>query len=95
MACAHVSDLLHSKLDKNLPTIGVFLDLAKAFDVVNYHILLNKLELLGIRGVTLKLFKNYLYNRKQFVRINKDRSSVENPKTGVPQGTILGPLLFL
>ena len=91
-ALAHVSDLLHSKLDESLPTKKA---LAKAFDVVNYDILLHKLELLGIRSVTLKLFKNYLYNRKHFVRINNTRSSIFHPRTGVTHGTVIGPLLFL
>ena len=94
-ALAHVSDLLHNKLDKSLPTIGVFLDLAKAFDVVDFDVLLSKLEIYGIRGMPLTLFKNYLCNRKQLVRINNSRSGILQPRTGVPQGFILVPFLFL
>ena len=94
-ALAHVSDLLYKKLNKSSPTIGVFLDLTKAFDMVNFDILLSKLELYGIRGIALKLFKNYLYNRTQYVKIDGIRSKPRHPSTGVPQGTVLGPLLFL
>ena len=94
-ALAHVSDLIYNKLDKSLPTVGVFLDLAKAFDIVNFDILLTKLELYGIRGIALELFRNYLYNRSQFVKLDGSRSEVQHPRTGVPQGTVLGPLLFL
>ena len=76
-------------------TIGVFIDLAKAFDTVDHQILLQKLERYGIRGVALNYFRDYLSNRQQFVTINGTSSSRTYIKCGVPQGSVLGPLLFL
>ena len=82
-------------IDNNEYTIGVFLDLAKAFDTVNYEILLTKLEHYGIRGIALEWFKNFLTNRKQIVKYKQKKSESLTIKCGVPQGSILGPLLFL
>lgn len=73
----------------------VFLDLAKAFDTVDHDLLLNIMSRMGIRGLPLKLFKNYLSERDQVVRVDGAQSSILQMKTGVPQGTILGPVLFL
>ena len=73
----------------------IFLDFAKAFDTVNHNILLSKLEHYGMRGVCLNLFKNYLANRQQCTESNGTFSDIEVTKCGVPQGSILGPLLFL
>ena len=71
------------------------MDLRKAFDTVSHKILLHKLQYYGIRGPAHTLIKNYLPSRKQFVAINNTSSSLENIEIGVPQGAILGPLLFL
>ena len=68
--------------------------LAKAFDIVKYEILLAKLYRYGIRGSTFRLLASYLSYRKQKVRMNNHNSEYQNLITGVPQGTILGPLLF-
>ena len=71
-----------------------FIDLKKAFDTVNYQILLKKLEHYGIRGIPLDGFKSYLSNRKQYVSVNGNTLETLEV-TCVPQGSVLGPLLFL
>ena len=81
-------------LDNFSSTTGIFLDLSKAFDTVDHDILLSKLEYYGIRGVALEWFRSYLSNRQQFVSINGTQSLPCNICCGVPQGSILGPLLF-
>ena len=79
-------------IDNNEYTIGVFLDLAKAFDTVNHKLLL---EHYVIRGIALEWFTNYLTNRKQIVKYKQKKPESFTIKCGVPQGSILGPLLFL
>ena len=74
---------------------SVFLDFAKAFDTVNHDILLNKLEYYGIRGVALDLFKSYLQSRPQILKFGGITSNPMTVKCGVPQGSVLGPILFL
>ena len=76
-------------------TLAIFCDLSKAFDVISHNILLCKMNSYGIRGISLEWFKNYLTNRVQYVSLNDHDSSQLNIKCGVPQGSILGPLLFL
>ena len=75
--------------------LGLFIDFKKAFDTVDHHILISKLEHLGIRGTPLALIKSYLSNRTQHVVYNGKESSQHGITVGVPQGSILGPLFFL
>jgi len=82
-------------LDSKLHTIGIFLDLSKAFDTLNHRILLNKLNAYGIRGVANDWISSYLHDRKQYVVFNQNSSDLAPITCGVPQGSILGPLLFL
>ena len=86
---------IQSNMDKRLFTCGVFIDLKKAFDTVNHQILLNKLNHYGFRGIINNWFESFLCNRSQTLEINKQLSDAALISNGVPQGSVLGPLLFL
>ena len=90
-------DILTSTLDNinvNKNTALLQLDLKKAFDTVNYDILLNKMNHYGIRGNANNLFASFFANRKQYVFLNHTQCNYRYIKCGVPQGSVLGPLLF-
>ena len=74
---------------------AIFINFAKAFDIVNHDILLTKLENYGVRGESLEWFKSYLEIRKQCVNINGKSSKFSDIKCGVPQSSVLGLLIFL
>ena len=95
MSLLSMQDKISNAIENNEYSIGIFFDLAKAFDTVNHKILLKKLENYGIRGLQLEWFKNYLSNRQQRVYCNGTYSESREIKYGVPQGSNLGPLLFL
>ena len=76
-------------------TLAIFLDMSKAFDTISHDILIHKLEHYGIRGICKDWFASYLTNRSQYTEINGHKSTYLNISTGVPQGSILGPILFL
>lgn len=86
---------VHEHLDQNKKVLGIFLDIKKAFDCVNHHLLLKKLNYAGIRGIANNLISSYLNDRYQIVKINDKLSQSLPLKHGVPQGAVLGPLLFI
>ena len=86
---------IRKRLDEGIIGCGIFVDLQKAFDTVEHDILLSKLEHYVIHGLANEWFKSYLSNRKQYVSINGYDSNLADAKFGVPQGPLLGLLLFL
>ena len=95
LAVVDVYDKLLENLNQKKYTCAVFLDLAKAFDSVDHNILLKKLFKYGVRGVALDLLKSYLSERKQYVKLSEHKSDLKVIEIGVPQGSVLGSLLFL
>ena len=82
-------------MDKGSFSCGVFIDLKKAFDTVDHNILLRKLDFYGFRGMIQDWFESYLRERTQVTIVGQNTSNKMNITCGVPQGSVLGPLLFL
>ena len=88
-------EFIYKNLDNNDIVISIFMDYSKAFDCLDHDILALKLEANGIRGIAKQWFQSYLSNRLQYVSVININSSLSQISHGVPQGSILGPLLFL
>ena len=93
-AIIKLNDHVLKEFDNTNYTLAIFLDFQKAFDTVNHTILLKKLENYGVRDVALQWFSSYLSNRKQFTSFYNEHSKKATSTYSVPQGSILGPLLF-
>lgn len=94
-ALLYIKDKIIENMENKKYTLGLFLDLQKAFDSIQFKSLIHKLSSYGVRGVALQLFKSYLEDRYQYVKLNNTISAKIKLNQGVPQGSILGPLLFL
>ena len=94
-ASLELVDTMQQQLDIKLDSFAVFLDMSKAFDTLDHEILMQKLSFYGVQNTSLNLFKSYLSKRAQFVSIGGTSSPLRTINTGVPQGSILGPLLFI
>ena len=94
-AVIEITDNIISELEKKNIIAGIYLDLSKDFDTVDHNILLHKLSHYGIRGLPLEWFRSYLEKRQQYTVVNDVRSELKEIEFGVPQGSVLGPLLFL
>ena len=95
LALIDLVENLTKELDKKKITVGVFIDLKKAFDTIDHSLLIKKLEFYGIRGVPLNWLESYLDHRKQYVHFNDTDSYLQDVVCGVPQGSILGQKLFI
>ena len=89
------TETVYDALDANKHNLSILIDLKSAFDTVNHYILLNKLKLYGIRGLRLKWIESYLKDRTNFVSLRQTYSSDRTSNIGIPQGSIIGPILFL
>ena len=95
-AIVKLVDQIYESFEKDRYTLVIFIDLSKAFDTVDHTILIKKLEMYGIKGINLAWFRSYLTNRIQYISTTRDlETDTKNTCCGLPQGLILGPLLFL
>ena len=95
MALMDLIENICESIDKKKYVMGIFIDLKKAFDTIDHNILLNKLYHYGIRGISNDCIKSFLENRKQFVQYDDAISDYKEILCSVPQGSILGPKLFI
>ena len=95
IAPVELADRILLEMDKGNTPIAIFLDLSKAFDTLDHTILLQKLKYYGISENSLNWFQSYITNRKQYVQFQNVKSNLATISTGVPQGSIIGPLLFI
>ena len=95
LALLELVDRIIPQFDKTNLAIAIFMDLSKAFDTLDHEILLSKLKYYGVSNSALNWFSSYLNNREHFVQFDDFKSNIKTLSVGVPQGTILGPLLFL
>ena len=95
LALNEMVDMIVSAMDNKMYSVGVFIDLKKAFDTVNHSLLIKKFKYYGIRGVASDFLESYLNNRMQYVQFKTEKSYRKHLSCGVPQGSILGPLLFI
>ena len=94
-AALELIDRVITEIDKGEIPFNIYIDLSKAFDTLDHAILMDKLYYYGVQGTSLDLLRNYLVKRKQYVQIGEVKSDITYLSTGVPQGSILGPLLFI
>ena len=94
LAAVKLVDYINHEMDIGNTPEAIFIDLSKAFDTLNFDILIHKLQFYGLSGNSLALMKSYVTGRMQYVLFNKTKSDLAIITTGIPQGSILGPLLF-
>ena len=94
-AILSIVDKIQRAIDERDFSCGIFLDFSKVFDIINHKILFKNFELYGIRGIANQWFSSYLSNRLQTVTVNGITSNSVNISCGVPQASVLGPILFL
>ena len=95
IALFDLSQKVSTFLDNKLSDLGIIVDLRKAFDTIDHGIMLKKVEYMGVKGIAIKLVASYINNRKQYASYLSENSSYADVVCGVPQGSILGPLLFM